>query len=54
MKERDRHKTSPQIFVRDVIRRQQDLDGLSRHNTQLAQARQGENMTRKQLVEKIF
>ena len=33
-------KTSPQVYVRDVIRRQQDLNDLCRRNTQQAQARQ--------------
>ena len=33
-------KTSPQVYVRDVIRRQQVLNDLCRRNTQQAQARQ--------------
>ena len=33
-------KTSPQVYVRDVIRRQQELKVLCRRNTQQAQARQ--------------
>ena len=33
-------KTAPQTDVRDVIRRQQDLNGLFRRNTQQAQIRQ--------------
>ena len=33
-------KTSPQVYVRDVIRRQQKLNDLCRRNTQQAQARQ--------------
>ena len=33
-------KTAPQTYVRDVIRRQQDLNDLSRRNTQQAQIRQ--------------
>ena len=33
-------KTSPQVYVRDVIRRQQELNDLCRQNTQQAQARQ--------------
>ena len=33
-------KTSPQVYVRDVIRRQQELNDLCRRNTQQAQARQ--------------
>ena len=32
-------KTSPQVYVRDVIRRQQELNDLCRRNTQQAQAR---------------
>ena len=33
-------KTSPKVYVRDVIRRQQELNDLSRRKTQQAQARQ--------------
>ena len=33
-------KTAPQTYVRDVIRRQQDLSDLCRRNTQEAQTRQ--------------
>ena len=33
-------KTAPQTYVRDVIRRQQDLNDLCRRNTQQAQIRQ--------------
>ena len=33
-------KTSPQVYVRDVIRRQQELNDLCRRNNQQAQARQ--------------
>ena len=33
-------KTSPRVYVRDVIRRQQELNDLCRRNTQQAQARQ--------------
>ena len=33
-------KTSPQVYVRDVIRRQQELNDLCRRNTEQAQARQ--------------
>ena len=33
-------KTSPQVYVRNVIRRQQELNDLCRRNTQQAQARQ--------------
>ena len=31
-------KTSPQVYVRDVIRRQQELNDLCRRNTQQSQA----------------
>ena len=54
MTERDRHKTSPQIFVSDVIRRQQELNGLSRYNTQCSQARQREKFDKKAAGEKDF
>ena len=33
-------KTAPQTYMRDVIRRQQDLNNLCRRNTQQAQIRQ--------------
>ena len=33
-------KTSPQVYVRDLIRRQQELNDLCRRNTQQTQARQ--------------
>ena len=33
-------KTSPQVYARDVIRRQQELNDLCRRNTQQAQASQ--------------
>ena len=33
-------RTAPQTYVRDVIRRQQDLNDLCRRNTQQAQIRQ--------------
>ena len=33
-------RTAPQMYVRDVIRRQQDLNDLCRRNTQQAQIRQ--------------
>ena len=35
-----RGKTSPEVYVRVVIRRQQELNGLCRRNTHQAQARQ--------------
>ena len=49
-------KTSPQVYARNVIRRQQELSDLRRQNIQQAQARQRkkfENSTRKQLVQKL-
>ena len=54
MTERDRHKTSLQIFVSNVITRQQELNGLSRHNTQYAQARQRKKFDKKAADEKDF
>ena len=38
--EYERKKTAPQTYVRDVIRRQQELNDLCRRNTQQAQTRQ--------------
>ena len=52
--EYDGKKTSPQVYVRDVFRRQQELNDLCRRNTQQAQARQRKNSTRKQLVQKLI
>ena len=47
-------KTSPQVYVRDVIRRQQELNDLCRRNTQQAQARQRKRFGQeKQLVQKL-
>ena len=40
-------KTSPQVYVRDVIRRQQELNDLCRRNTQQAQARQRKRFDKK-------
>ena len=40
-------KTSPQVYVRDVIRRQQELNDLCRHNTQQAQARRKKRFDKK-------
>ena len=45
-------KKSLQVYVRDVIRRQQELNDLCRRNTQQAQAR-GRNSKRKQPVQKF-
>ena len=39
--------TSPQVYVRDVIRRQQELSDLCRQNTQQAQARQRKRFDKK-------
>ena len=38
--EYEENKTAPQTYVRDVIRRRQDLNDLCRRNTQQAQVRQ--------------
>ena len=40
-------KTSPQVYVRDVIRRQQELNDLCRRNTQQTQARQRKRFDKK-------
>ena len=40
-------KTSPQVYVRDVIRRQQELNDLCRRKTQQAQARQRKRFDKK-------
>ena len=40
-------KTSPQVYVRDAIRRQQELNDLYRRNTQQAQARQRKRFDKK-------
>ena len=41
------NKTSPQVYVRDVIRRQQELNDLCRRNTQQARARQRKRFDKK-------
>ena len=46
-------KTSPQVYVRDVIRRQQELNDLCRRNTQQAQVWQRKGSIKKQLVQKL-
>ena len=46
-------KTSPQIYIRDVIRCQQELNDLCRRNTQQAQSRQRKVLDKKQLVQKL-
>ena len=40
-------KTSPQVYLRDVIRRQQELNDLCRRNNQQAQARQRKKLDKK-------
>ena len=45
--EYEEKKTSPQVYVRDVIRRQQELNDLCRRNTQQAQARQRKRFDKK-------
>ena len=40
-------KTSPQVYVRDEIRRQKELNDLCRRNTQRAQARQRKTFDKK-------
>ena len=47
-------KTSPQVYVRDVIRRQQELNDLYRRNTQRHRQGTGKDLTRKQLVQKLI
>ena len=47
-------KTSPQVYVRDVIRRQQELNDLCRRNTQQAQARQRKRFDKKAGVAKGY
>ena len=46
-------KTSPQVYVRNVIRRQQELNDLCRRNTQQAQTGQRKRFVKKQLVQKL-
>ena len=47
-------KTSPQVYVRDVIRRQQELNDLCRQNTQQAQARQRKILDKKAAGAKAY
>ena len=47
-------KASPQVYVRDVIRRQQELHDLCRRNTQQAQARQGKRFDKKAAGAKAY
>ena len=47
-------KTSPQVYVRDVIRRQQELNDLCRRNIQQGQSKQRKRFDKKkQLVQKL-
>ena len=45
--EYEKKKTSPHVYVRDVIRRQQEQNDLCRRNTQQAQARQRKRLDKK-------
>ena len=45
-------RTSPQTYVRDVIRRQQDLNDLCRRNTQQSQIRQKGGLIKGQPMQK--
>ena len=45
-------RTAPQTYVRDVIRRQQDLNDLCRRNTQQAQIRQKRGLIKGQPMQK--
>ena len=47
-------KTSPQVYVRDVIRRQQELNDLCRRNTQQVQARQRKGFDKKAASAKAY
>ena len=47
-------KTSPKVYVRDVIRRQQELNDLSRRKTQQAQARQRKRFDKKAAGAKTY
>ena len=47
-------KTSPQVYVRDVIRHQQGLNDLCRRNTQQAQARQRKIFNKKATGAKAY
>ena len=47
-------KTSPHVYVRDVIRRQQELNDLCRQNTQQAQARQRKRFDKKTAGAKAY
>ena len=47
-------KTSPQVYVRDVIRRHQELNDLCRRNTQQAQSRQRKRFDKKAAGAKTY
>ena len=47
-------KTSPQVYVRDVTRRQQELNDLCRRNIQQAQARQRKRFDKKAAGAKTY
>ena len=47
-------KPSPQVYVRDVIRRQQEFIDLCRRNTQQAQARQRKRYNKKAAGAKAY
>ena len=47
-------KTSPQVYVKDVIRRQHELNDLCRRNTQQAQARQRKRFDKKATGAKAY
>ena len=49
-----REKTSTQVYVRDVIRRQQELNDLCRRNNQHAQARQRKRFDKKAAGAKAY
>ncbi|XP_063713085.1 uncharacterized protein K02A2.6-like [Symsagittifera roscoffensis] len=52
--EHEGKKTSPQVYVRDVIRRQQELNVLYRQNSERAQARQRKRFDKKAAVAKAY
>ena len=52
--ENEGKKTSPEVYVRDVIRRQQELNDLCRRNNQQAQARQRKKFDKKAAGAKAY
>ena len=46
-------KTSPQVYVRDMIRRQQELNDRCRRNTQQAQAKKAKTSIKKRRAQKL-